>query len=121
MKRFALTIVLSLLLAAPAAADSVRDAIEDQLEDQGFDEIKVSRTLLGRLRFEAANATHLREIVINPVTGEILRDYTVRLDGTAAGPTIIGRRKVDDDDRDDKKVDDDDRDDDDDRGDDDDD
>ena len=42
---------------------------------QGFEIKEMKRTWLGRIRIEASNDNHEREIVINRVTGEILRDY----------------------------------------------
>jgi len=67
--------VLVLGLAAPARSDDLTDRIVEQLQEQGFDRINVSRTFLGRTRVEAESSTHHREIVINPVSGEIMRDY----------------------------------------------
>lgn len=73
-----LILILSLtVVALPAAAqvDDVRGRIIQQLHDEGFTEIHVSKTWLGRLRFEAFSETARREIVVNPSTGVILRDY----------------------------------------------
>jgi len=39
----------------------------------------MQRTLLGRLRIVASDGTRRREIIINPNTGEVLRDYWVEL------------------------------------------
>ncbi|WP_412504337.1 hypothetical protein [Roseovarius sp. SYSU LYC5161] len=66
------TIALS---AAPAFAQSVEDQVLMQLQAQGFVEITMHRTLLGRLRVVATNERYRRELVINPNTGAILRDY----------------------------------------------
>jgi hypothetical protein len=66
------TIALS---AAPALAQSVEDQVLTQLQAQGFVEITMNRTLLGRLRVVATNDRYRRELVINPNTGAILRDY----------------------------------------------
>ena len=52
-----------------------------QLRDQGFRDIRISRTLLGRVRIVATNAEMRREVVIDPATGLILRDYWVMLHG----------------------------------------
>jgi hypothetical protein len=67
------------LSAAPAFAQSVEDQVLTQLQAQGFVEITMRRTLLGRLRVVAANERYRRELVINPNTGAILRDYWVEL------------------------------------------
>ncbi len=62
-------------LPMAAAAQSVQDSIIAQLQAQGFDRIEVSRTLLGRVVLNATSNRLERELVFNPVTGEILRDY----------------------------------------------
>ncbi|RMF83214.1 MAG: hypothetical protein D6744_05070, partial [Planctomycetota bacterium] len=85
MKRVASTIILAaaLGLSAPqhAHAQTARQIVVAQLQDQGYYNITVQRTFLGRLRFKAENDVYVREIVINPVTGLILRDYSRRKDG----------------------------------------
>jgi len=74
-----LTVLLFVALfaaeAQPARAQTGEDRIIAQLRDQGFDEIVVSRTLLGRVRIVAIEDDTIREIVLNPATGAILRDY----------------------------------------------
>ena len=75
MFRF-LTLVIALALAGPATADRIRDSIVAQLRAQGFTEITVSRTLLGRTRVVAQSPTLNREIIFNPNTGLIMRDYS---------------------------------------------
>ncbi|MDJ1009305.1 MAG: hypothetical protein QNJ13_15930 [Paracoccaceae bacterium] len=73
-----LLLVLALTLAGfPAAAqgDALRDRIVRELRDEGFTEIRMSRTLLGRVRFLGIGPPGRREIVLNPATGVILRDY----------------------------------------------
>ncbi len=73
-----LLFILAVALApAPALADAeaVRDRIVTLLREDGYSEIRVSRTLLGRMRFVATAAESEREIVVNPGTGVILRDY----------------------------------------------
>ena len=73
MKR---VLALSICLAATSvSAGSLQDSIVEQLQDQGFTRIQISRTLLGRSRIVATTKTMTREIVINPATGTILRDY----------------------------------------------
>ncbi|UWQ20870.1 hypothetical protein [Jannaschia sp. W003] len=75
---------LALALAAPtASADPVRDVVA-QLQAQGYQTIRVERTFLGRARIRAeAPGGHRREIILNPRTGELLRDY--REQGRGAG------------------------------------
>lgn len=68
--------VFALPLGAGAAeAQSATDAITRQLRAQGYRSIEVSRTLLGRARIVARRPGEQREIIVNPRTGEILRDY----------------------------------------------
>jgi hypothetical protein len=69
--------ITSALLAfgAPVHAQSIQDSIVMQLQEQGYTDIAVNRTLLGRVRVVARNQTHERELVFNPTTGELLRDY----------------------------------------------
>jgi hypothetical protein len=104
-----------------AAAQSVEDQVVAQLQEQGFSGIEVHRTFLGRLRFTAESGHFYRELVINPQTGEVLRDYIRRLednDGDKVPRILIPNRtsseENDDDDEDDDDGDDDDDDDDDD-------
>lgn len=94
----AVTLAISPLAVA---AQSIQDSVIAQLREQGFDEFSVSRTLLGRIHIIAISETLRREIVINPSTGEILRDYWVELNGGAARAPIIANPGDDDDDDDD--------------------
>ncbi len=74
------------LSAGPSRAAGVVDEILGDLRAAGYDHIEVSRTLLGRTRIEADSATRHREIIVNPSTGEILRDYWETIaDGDAGG------------------------------------
>ena len=68
------------LVTDPALAQSAQDSIVAQLSQQGFRNITVSRTFLGRTRILATSNDLRREIVFNPTTGEILRDYWEDLD-----------------------------------------
>ena len=132
VKKIPVLAVASLCLASPVLADGRVDAITRQLANQGFGEIKISRTFLGRVRVEALREGREREIIFNPRTGEILRDYW-DVDSEGNGGWLLGtdarreeerdtrsrdrREEDDDDDRDDDDHDDD-RDDDDDHDDD---
>ena len=78
-----------LLLPDPAQAGEVEEAIISQLQDQGFHDIEVSRTFLGRSRIKAERGDLEREIVVNPRTGVILRDYSKRIGGGASLPRLI--------------------------------
>jgi hypothetical protein len=132
LRKLLLAGALALTVAgSPAAAqnvENVQELIVAQLADQGFSRVRISKTLLGRVRIFATSADYSREIIINPRTGEILRDYWTDLaearartlispdhrgDDNASGP---GPAKQDDDDHDDDDDDHDDDDDDDDDG-----
>lgn len=122
MKRrmFLSGLAAGIALAAPAFAADVVDSIVRQLKKLGFRHIEQERTLLGRVRITAVRKDGRREIIVNPKTGEILRDLWTPTSGKDGELTIIddpGSRSDDggdDDDDDDDGDDDDDRDDDDD-------
>ncbi|WP_179141857.1 PepSY domain-containing protein [Salibaculum halophilum] len=76
-----IALIILALTASPALAQSVEEQVRSQLSAQGFTEIDMRRTLLGRLRVVATSETHRREIVINPGSGAILRDYWEERDG----------------------------------------
>ena len=85
-----------------ALAQTAEDQVISQLKRQGYRSIEVYRTLLGRTRILATGRRGRREIILNPSTGAILRDYEDRSfhndeDGDSSGRG--GGRK--DDDRDD--------------------
>ena len=113
MKTLLLTAALVGLLALPSSAGPIEDSIVRQLQNQGFSQIEVRRTLLGRSRIVARSNDLYREIVVNPVTGEILRDFWRELGGDGSGTRIVDPSKPvggqgadgddddDDDDRDD--------------------
>ncbi len=87
-----LILIVGLLFAVPAVAQSksVQEQIIEQLAQQGFSEIEVARTFLGRVRIQAYSDTLVRELVFNPVTGEILRDYWQDRDAEkATAPRVI--------------------------------
>ena len=77
------------LLTAPMAfAQSYADQIVQQLSAQGFSDITVEITLLGRIRIKGHNGQGLREIIMNPHTGEILRDMWIDANGNAILPLL---------------------------------
>ncbi len=119
MKRrhFLMTAVAAVAAAHPAFAQDIVSAIRAQLRAQGYTSISVTRTLLGRRRIFAKSDEYQREIIVNPRTGEILRDYWTLLPGVVATPDndmqiVSGGSDSsfdddDDDDKDDDKDDDD--------------
>ena len=108
MKRrtiLAIAAVLSATLAGfPTQADIVDDVVAE-LKGMGYAEITVERTLLGRVRIMAYDEGGYREIIVNPRTGEILRDLFVR-SGGHRGKRLLRDTDRDDDDRDDDRDDD---------------
>ncbi|MFO6464088.1 hypothetical protein ACK8OR_06835 [Jannaschia sp. KMU-145] len=104
-------LVGALSFGAAAQAQSPSGMI-GRLQAEGFDRIEVSRTLLGRVRIEARGNGQRREIVFNPRTGEVLRDYARADDDRDDDRRDRGRGR----DRDDRDDDDEDNDDDDDNG-----
>ena len=76
-----LTVLVALSFSPFAAhADSKGDAfaakVASQLKELGYSTVEVSRTFLGRIRVEATGSAGEREIIFNPRTGEILRDFS---------------------------------------------
>lgn len=61
-------------LAGPVRAAGPVDRVLDDLNRLGYGNVTVERTLLGRTRILASNDKADREIIIDPRTGEILRD-----------------------------------------------
>ena len=108
-------VFLAALLGAVATAGPVlaRDRSDDivrQLKKNGYRIVDVSRTFLGRVRIVASRKGGRREIIVNPSTGEILRDLWLTREKGGAD-----QGEWDDWDDDDRDDDDDDHDDDDDR------
>ena len=79
LKRLILILFLAtaILAGAPVMAGTISDAAVAQLRIKGYNKISVRRTLLGRIRIVADRDTVRREIVIHPLTGQILRDNLV--------------------------------------------
>ncbi|MDB5657452.1 MAG: hypothetical protein JWS10_67 [Cypionkella sp.] len=69
------------LAPGAALAESYQSSVVEQLRGQGYRQINVERTLLGRVRIVAERRGGSREIILNPRTGEILRDVVVAADG----------------------------------------
>lgn len=67
----------TVLFGGAAFAQSFSDSIVSQLRQRGFQSISVERTMLGRTRIVAIGNGGRREIILNPRTGEILRDLWV--------------------------------------------
>ena len=80
MTRIVLIVALLIAQSGAAMARTVEERLIAGLKDQGYTILEDGYTFLGRLRIVAENDTFHREIVVNPGTGEVLRDYAVMLD-----------------------------------------
>lgn len=78
MKRILVAVAL-LVFGAKADADTISDQVVKNLRAQGFEVVQMDRTWLGRMWILARNDTTQRDVVFNPATGEVLRDYAVLL------------------------------------------
>jgi hypothetical protein len=95
--------LIGLATAAPLAlgsgaafAQSFAEDLIAQLTAMGFVDFDVSTTWLGRVKILATRADGVREIVLNPRTGEILRDFWMPYSGI--GGTRVVLDDVEDDD-----------------------
>ena len=79
MKRLLLAVALLAGMAQVGLARTLEQQLVSSLLKQGYVVLEQGYTFLGRLRIVAENAEYRREIVVNPGTGEILRDYAVSL------------------------------------------
>lgn len=95
--------LLALACGGPARASDRVDQIVLALQREGYARIEVGRTWLGRTRIVATGAQGTREIVVQPSTGEVLRDVQSREDSGDGGR---GRGRGGDDDDDDDSDDD---------------
>ena len=83
MNKLLLAVALWVGLIGAVWARTVEEQLLATLRTQGYEILEQGYTFLGRLRVVAQNGQLRREIVINPGTGEILRDYAVMLPGIA--------------------------------------
>lgn len=81
-----LTASVTLLTAVPAHAQSRKDAVIRQLSSDGYSHFTVRRTWLGFDQIIARGPAGRREIVLNPSTGAIMRDYLYPGDSAADAP-----------------------------------
>ncbi|MBD3678513.1 MAG: hypothetical protein HUJ27_08935 [Rhodobacteraceae bacterium] len=83
MKRRHILTLIAFVMVFPALAhaQTLEERITAQLREQGYTSITVERTFLGRVRILAEGPGMEREIVLNPRTGEILRDIWELDDG----------------------------------------
>ena len=97
MNRRALSTILALAIAwgGPLRAEEPVDRILRDLKRLGYVTVSVESTLLRRTRIFAQSDEAQREIIVNPNTGEILRDLWVPLgkassSGTSGGLLGVG-------------------------------
>ncbi len=83
-RRLFWVLAAAVIAGSAAAAQSLQDGLVRQLRGQGYETFDIGRTLLGRVRIVAEGREQRREIIFNPRTGEILRDYWQLLDGAEA-------------------------------------
>jgi hypothetical protein len=77
MKRLILAAVCAIALGQPVLAQSIDERIAASLQAEGYQIVTMSRTWLGRIYVIAETDSVRREMVFNPATGEVLRDYAV--------------------------------------------
>ena len=77
MDRLLMAVALWVGMAQAGVALTVEERLVAGLQDQGYTVLEQGYTFLGRLRIVAETDLIHREIVVNPGTGEILRDYAV--------------------------------------------
>jgi hypothetical protein len=90
MKRrdFLFTLAASFALAGAGHAATFAEQVIAQLTRQGFGSITTDTTWLGRVRIMAERNGGQREIVLNPRTGEILRDIWIPAKGGSQIPIL---------------------------------
>jgi hypothetical protein len=77
MKQTILAALCAVVLGQPVLAQSIDERIAASLQAEGYQIVTMNRTWLGRIYVIAETETLRREMVFNPATGEILRDYAV--------------------------------------------
>lgn len=73
-----LALTLTLTSTVLLAQTITKEEIVRRLAAEGYGRIRISRTFLGRTKIVAEAPDRKREIVIDPGSGEILRDYVRR-------------------------------------------
>ena len=111
-RKFLAILAAGAVCASPVFAQDIVQSIVGQLRQQGFVTITTETTLLGRVRILAISADGQREIIVNPRSGEILRDLWIASANGVVPIQIIGDAKEKgedeaDDEEDDEEADDD--------------
>lgn len=100
--------------AVPAFSDMAPtvSVVAEELADQGYEVSRISKTFWGRVKIISRKDNLEREVILNPNTGEILRDLVRRLrqkqgsDNSGSGSQRATSGDDSDDDRDDDTSDD---------------
>ena len=87
MFKLLIAAILWVGLAQASLALTVEQRLVTGLQAQGYVILEQGYTFLGRLRVVAENDEVHREIVVNPGTGEILRDYAILLSNIPQSPS----------------------------------
>lgn len=89
-RRHFVGLILAASVAGSAAlAVGVADEIVRQLQADGYTDIVLEKTWLGRIRIRAVSGAGTREIIVNPSTGEILRDLWIASASGSKTSTLI--------------------------------
>lgn len=88
-RQFMVGVVAGVVFGSPALAQDYVESIIRQLKRQGFRSVVQERTLLGRVRITASRKDGRREIIVNPKSGEILRDLWTPISGGSREVSII--------------------------------
>ncbi|MCB2115412.1 MAG: hypothetical protein KDE00_03735 [Rhodobacteraceae bacterium] len=80
----------TLVASAGAAHASIEDKVAARLRREGYRIVQRKRTWLGRVRFIAVRSREERELVLDPSSGEILRDYSTTISIASDGPSGRG-------------------------------
>jgi hypothetical protein len=91
MNKLLLAVTLWVGLVGAGLTLTIEQQLRASLQAQGYVILEEGYTFLGRLRIVAQNDEIRREIVVNPGTGEILRDYAVMLPRTATLSPSTGK------------------------------
>jgi hypothetical protein len=89
MRKLLLAVTILAGFTQASVAGTVEQRVISGLQAQGYVVLEQSYTFLGRLRIVAQNGSFQREIVVNPGTGEVLRDHAVSLTQRDADETAL--------------------------------
>lgn len=79
MRKLVLGLAFLAAMTVPSWAQTPEEMIIASLEEQGYHVVMRDRTWLGRIWLLVENGEVRREIVFNPGTGEVMRDYAVMI------------------------------------------